>query len=136
MRAPELKTSLAANVSCGEGKSEKESPEMLSTILSQLREGYFPISVPELARIDAYIAQASQKMNEYQESISNLQRCLDSARSLTSPIRKLPPDVLGEIFAIASRDKPTDTRFSSRKEKLVSSTEADMDLLILAKGSA
>ncbi|KAF9063488.1 hypothetical protein BDP27DRAFT_235141 [Rhodocollybia butyracea] len=69
---------------------------MHSVVISQLRTGYIPTSSAELALVHTYVTNLA----EHEETIPNVQRYLDSAKSLTSPIRKLPSDILCEIFAL------------------------------------
>ncbi len=82
------------------------------TVLEQLRQGYVPSSPSELAKIDAFLSDADLYISESNEAIiqmqnrldtltlrrNDLQRARDNVKALTSPIRRLPVDVLLEIF--------------------------------------
>lgn len=88
-----------------------------------------PLSPNEITQIDTFLVDGSKSLSEYDAAIAEvegllislknsrdrLQRRCDSARSLTSaPIRRLPLDVLHEIFAfVCEMDTPDEAHYGA-----------------------
>ncbi|KAE9389047.1 hypothetical protein BT96DRAFT_414103 [Gymnopus androsaceus JB14] len=112
-------------------ETEKELPAFLPpfnrTTLDRLRAGYVPKSSVELSDIETFLQSAESSLADYEEDIQRLERtkrlreetirAMHNARTLTSPIRKVPPEILCEIFAnyicdsaFESVNQPTQTK--------------------------
>ncbi|THU98842.1 hypothetical protein K435DRAFT_618435, partial [Dendrothele bispora CBS 962.96] len=57
-----------------------------------------------LAKYDAEIETLEGMLEELRSKKGEIQRYLDERRSFSSPIRKLPVEILGEIFATSCSD--------------------------------
>ncbi|KAJ6481476.1 hypothetical protein C8R47DRAFT_982304, partial [Mycena vitilis] len=52
----------------------------------------------QLVSVDDEIARASEQLKELKQMRSSLSSYLTRNRSILSPLRRVPPEILGEIF--------------------------------------
>ncbi|KAF8142979.1 hypothetical protein K438DRAFT_1477806, partial [Mycena galopus ATCC 62051] len=57
-------------------------------------------SLADVARYDSEIARFQQIQNRLVAERDRLQRYCDESRSLAAPVRRLPPEILAEIFTL------------------------------------
>ncbi|KAJ7779336.1 hypothetical protein DFH07DRAFT_794726 [Mycena maculata] len=70
------------------------APERLPSLLSSLSE--------ELARYDVEIQGLHDRLNEFTANRAAVQRQYDACHGLLAPVRRLPSEILGEIFALTA----------------------------------
>ncbi|THU78254.1 hypothetical protein K435DRAFT_700448, partial [Dendrothele bispora CBS 962.96] len=78
-------------------------------------------SSSDTAKYDAEIETLEGVLEELRRKKSEIQRYSDERRNLLSPIRKLPTEILGEIFAASCRDNGLLIR-SALKDKISAPT--------------
>ncbi|KAJ6592362.1 hypothetical protein B0H19DRAFT_883342, partial [Mycena capillaripes] len=61
-------------------------------------------SPPELVRYNAEIDRLQKTLHRLVSERAALQQYMNGCRSISSPVRSLPPEVLAEIFALCSPD--------------------------------
>ncbi|KAF8177791.1 hypothetical protein K438DRAFT_1681389, partial [Mycena galopus ATCC 62051] len=57
-------------------------------------------SLADVARYNSEIARFQQIQNRLIAERDHLQRHCDESRSLAAPVRRLPPEIIAEIFAL------------------------------------
>ncbi|KIK50937.1 hypothetical protein GYMLUDRAFT_50895 [Collybiopsis luxurians FD-317 M1] len=101
-------------VSCVEELTRKIIIHDNEPIFEQLRRGTFVTSFSRLSEVDPLYEDSSSRLVEYDYNIAQLEEALgklkntrdsfkhsiDAVKSLCAPVRRLPEDVLIEIFAI------------------------------------
>ncbi|KAK7471101.1 hypothetical protein VKT23_002516 [Stygiomarasmius scandens] len=115
MLKPNLCTKCHSDFSSAIG-SEKLSSISLETIRSQIRSGY-GLSTEEISQFQFQLEGIRDDIEQCDALISSVQVLLDKrdkleqyanhCRGLLSPIRKLPQEILGEIFAHFCADEPS-----------------------------
>ncbi|KAE9396927.1 hypothetical protein BT96DRAFT_996320 [Gymnopus androsaceus JB14] len=86
--------------------------DVYDDLCAKNRSNDIPNSEVERAQLQSLIERNSSDLQRYDDAIARLQdqrnqlnKVLQSRKSLLSPIRKLPPDVLGEIFELVTADQ-------------------------------
>ncbi|KAJ7274957.1 hypothetical protein C8J57DRAFT_238371 [Mycena rebaudengoi] len=69
----------------------------------------------ELARCDMEIARQRGILDELQAARDSLQSCYNTCRSIVSALRRLPSEILCDIFALIPPDARRDNRWLDRK---------------------
>ncbi|KAJ6568627.1 hypothetical protein B0H19DRAFT_862111, partial [Mycena capillaripes] len=81
----------------------------------------------ELARYDAEIARLQAQLRGTENEHLALQSYYDECRCVLSPVRRLPPEILADIFALC--DAATPPEFKRVRDCISSSRQAAMSVL-------
>ncbi|KAE9396939.1 hypothetical protein BT96DRAFT_824013, partial [Gymnopus androsaceus JB14] len=86
--------------------------DIYNDLYAKNRSNDIPNSEVERAQLESFIERNSSDLQRYDDAIARLQdqrnqldKIVQYLKSLISPIRKLPPDVLGEIFELVTADQ-------------------------------
>ena len=83
--------------------SRQLTPPMSTGVIDHLFANNTPPLPPEAQHIQNEIDGLTEAIAKLQVQLSKLQRRRQNYRVLLSPLRRIPPELLGEIFAFTPR---------------------------------